>query len=74
MEKAKLAEMVMQKMKAKQEEEERKRPHYEVLRLQATFAKELNDEAKQEVAMLEELLAHSKSTLTTMQDHMNVPE
>jgi hypothetical protein len=33
MEKQKLAEMVMLKMKQKREQEERSRPHFEVLRL-----------------------------------------
>ena len=46
MEKAKLAELVMQKMKEKKEQEERNRPHFEVLRLQATFAAENNAELK----------------------------
>mgnify|MGYP000117888490 CR=1 FL=1 len=47
MEKAKLAEMVMEKMRKKKEEEERNRPHFEVLRLEATFEKEINDELKE---------------------------
>lgn len=38
MEKQKLADMVMEKMRQKKEQEERNRPHFEVLRLQATFA------------------------------------
>jgi len=39
MEKQKLADMVMERMRKKKEEEERNRPHYEVLRLEATFEK-----------------------------------
>lgn len=33
MEKQKLAELVMEKMRKKKEEQEKNRPHYEVLRL-----------------------------------------
>jgi hypothetical protein len=46
MEKQKLAEMVMQKMKQKRDLEQKNRPHCEVLRLEATFAHELNNDLK----------------------------
>lgn len=46
MEKQKLANLVMQKMKEKKEQEKRNRPHYEVLRLEATFQKEIHDQLK----------------------------
>jgi hypothetical protein len=63
MEKQKLAEMVMQKMKQKKELEERNRPHYEVLRLEATFAQELNADLKDSIAHLEGLLAKERTRL-----------
>jgi hypothetical protein len=56
MEKQKLAELVMQKMKEKKEQEERNRPHFEVLRLEATFEKEIHDDLKTEISELEELV------------------
>jgi hypothetical protein len=46
MEKQKLADLVLQKMKQKKEQENRNRPHYEVLRLEATFQKEIHDHLK----------------------------
>lgn len=49
MEKQKLAEMVMLKMKQKKEQEEKNRPHYEVLRLEAVFSKELHYELKESI-------------------------
>ena len=52
MEKQKLAELVMEKMRKKKEEEKKNRPHYEVLRLQVDFQKEINDDLKDEVTML----------------------
>lgn len=72
MEKQKLAEMVMQKMKQKKELEERNRPHYEVLRLEATFAHELNSELKDSIAHLEGLLAQERKRLEELQSHLNV--
>lgn len=50
MEKQKLAEMVLQKMKQKKEQEERNRPHFEVLRLEATFSRELNVHLKDSIS------------------------
>jgi hypothetical protein len=52
MEKQKLAEMVMEKMRLKREQEERNRPHYEVLRLEGTFQAELNAALKQSTSEL----------------------
>lgn len=72
MEKQKLAELVMQKMKEKKELEERNRPHYEVLRLEATFAKELNDCLKLEISALEAQLGSEESRLLELQNHLQV--
>ena len=44
--------MVMEKMRQKKEQEERNRPHFEVLRLEALFSKELNTELKSSIAQL----------------------
>lgn len=72
MEKQKLAEMVMQKMKQKKEQEERNRPHYEVLRLEATFAKEFHEELKDSIAELEKIVSKERKTLEEHQNHLNV--
>ena len=67
MEKQKLAELVMEKMRKKKEEEKKNRPHYEVLRLQVDFQKEINDDLKDEVTMLQYLVGNEKKTLKEMQ-------
>jgi ABC-type phosphate transport system auxiliary subunit len=72
MEKQKLAEMVMEKMRLKREQEERNRPHYEVLRLEGSFGAELNAFLKQSTGELEALLAHTRTTLASLQAHLNV--
>jgi hypothetical protein len=72
MEKQKLAELVMEKMRRKKEEEERSRPHYEMLRLEVVFEKEIQDMLKLEVAGLEQLLAGEKKTLVELEAHLQV--
>lgn len=64
MEKQKLAQLVMQKMQERKEQEDRNRPHYEVLRLEATFEKEIHDGLQKEISVLEALLKTEKHTLT----------
>lgn len=46
MDKQKLSELVLAKIKEKRDEEERNRPHYEVLRLEAVMAREKNKALK----------------------------
>lgn len=46
MERQKLAEMVLARMRERKEEEERNRPDNEVLRLEATFARERNQQLR----------------------------
>lgn len=43
MEKQKLADLVMQKMREKKEKEDKNRPHFEVLRLEVVFQQEIHD-------------------------------
>ena len=47
MDKQKLSELVLAKIKEKRDEEERNRPHYEVLRLEAVMAREKNKALKE---------------------------
>ncbi len=46
MEKQKLADLVMQKMREKKEKEDKNRPHFEVLRLEVVFQQEIHDSLK----------------------------
>lgn len=47
MDKQKLSELVLARIKEKRDEEERNRPHYEVLRLEAVMAREKNKALKE---------------------------
>ncbi len=74
MEKNKLAELVLQRMREKKEIEDRNRPHYQVLQMEAAFSYELNGILKTEISTLQHLLIEHNQTLDLLQLHAEVPD
>jgi uncharacterized HAD superfamily protein len=67
-----LAEQVLQKMKEKKEIEERNRPHYEVMKLEAIFAHEFQKYLKDEISILCQQVKKEEETLQMLEDHAQV--